>query len=276
MNKSDFHMKKILTTGTAGLLYITMLSVTAIQAQDSPKPAGQKDGINLFIRFADPLDLHDPTIICELENTTDTPVPFRLQGSKEGYGFGLHLIGEDGKEIEKTAKWLDFFETGDSIHTRYGALRPGILFGPIEMKLEEAYGPNWVLGARLDIEWNSREPRREPGPFGGRFGIGSGVRGSLDLTPLTGKKLLPVIEPQTPDPVEDSENITSTPDDGSPPSPPFEDGTVLKKQDNHPPSAQVTERNAFYGISWLWIISAVMTLMAGSFLLGRKFSSHKQ
>lgn len=175
--------------------------------QGSTTPAGHKDGINLYIRFSNPLNPKNPIIICELENTLDTPVSFQLQGAAEGLGLELHLIDESGKEIEKTNEWKRLYETGDSMHTRYGVISPNRNRGPVEIELEKAYGRKWTNGARLDIEWNSKELRTGPGPGGGQFGIGSGLMGSLDITPLTGKKFTPRSESQKPEsmknPLED-------------------------------------------------------------------------
>lgn len=254
MNKTPFH-------GFLELFSVILLSIVtghAIQAQDSPEPAGQKDGINFFIRFAEPLDHENPKILCTLENTTDRPVPFQLQGAAEGSGFDLHLIDKDGNEIEKTAEWIRLYETGDSMHIRYGALRPGIPYGPIEIELKKAYGPKWVSGTRLDIEWNSREPRRGPGPFGGQFGVGSGVSGSLDLTPLTGKNPLPQSEHQ--------ESETA----GNPPGGnPIPDNNPIGRQG----SAHTENGIASNGILWVWLIGATIILLGGAFWLKKKSSS---
>jgi hypothetical protein len=273
LTQKPLPMKKTSTSRIAGLLYVMALSISALQAQDRPKPVAQKDGINLYIRFAEPLNRKNPVVVCELENTTDKPVPFQLQGAAEGCGLCLHLIGEDGTEIRKTDEWLRLYETGDSLHTRYGALRPGILYGPNEMKLQDAYGPKWASGVRLDIEWNSREPRKGPGPFGGQFGTGSGISGSLDLFPLTGKKLLPKPEPQEPNPAGKTAGDKSTSGDNSPPPPPTTNAAVQEKRPEQPPSAQVANGFVPGGISWAWIIGAMVFLLIGAFWLGMKSAS---
>ena len=199
-----FHFLKLLFVHSAGIFLLTNISCIA---SNNDHLAGQKDGINLYIRFAEPLSLENPKLICEFENTTETPVSFQYQGAAEGPGLNLHLFDKDGKEIEKTPEWIHLYETGDSMHTRYGVIPPGKIVGHYEIDLQTAYGKNWKSGTRLTVLWNERERRTGNGPYGGQFGIGSGLRAVLDITPITGGDTtpkLPIASQGLPDNPNDS------------------------------------------------------------------------
>lgn len=143
------------------------------------KPIGQKEGIKLHAKFVVPFDAQNPKIICELENTTVTPVAYQLRGAEEGPAFEIHLYDLDGDEVPKSEIWTKGYESGDSMHVRFGVLPVGMKVVTQEIKLFEVYGDQLKQGVRLEILWNVNEHRTGPGPFGGVFGIGSGVNGSV-------------------------------------------------------------------------------------------------
>lgn len=163
-----------------------IFSFITIYADEINEPIGEKDGIKLYANFKEPYEKDDPRLICALENTTDTPVVFQFRGSSEAPAFEIHLYDSRGLEIEKNAVWRLKYETGDSMHVRYGSIPNGQKLTFLEINLLDAYGDKWSAGVRLEILWNVGDHRTGQGPMGGVFGIGSGVRGVINIPPPGG------------------------------------------------------------------------------------------
>lgn len=141
----------------------------------------EKDGLHLSLRFAEPLDFNNSELICEIVNTTDENVIFELRGSFDRPPLVLHLFDSDGREIEKTAEWMRVNENGFQAHTREGIISKGDRPYRFKIDLEKAFGNQWKEGNRLDVIWNADEVRSGRGPSNAVFGLGRGMKGSLNI-----------------------------------------------------------------------------------------------
>jgi hypothetical protein len=155
------------------------------QKSDAREMVGQKDGVKLYVSFTESFGADKPIIICEIENSTDTSVVYQLRGSAEGPAFEIHLYDINGVEVSKKGLWKEKYETGDSMHIRFGVITNGGGALEQEINLREVYGDGLNQGVRLEVLWNAGDIRTGPGPFGGVFGAGSGVNGVVDI-PWTG------------------------------------------------------------------------------------------
>lgn len=240
-----------------------------IHAQERPRSAGEKDGIKLYIRFAEPLDTEHPQILCEIENTRDRAVPFQVKGVAN---FPFHLVGEDGKEIEKTAEWKRLDAIGPGMHDNMGLLEAGKSF-TLKIDLEKAFGRNWTNGTRLEVMWDTGAGKKPDEKFHGEFdvpyNIGKGLIGSFDITPLTGKKFTPRQgsgkTEVTVKPLEDkpsSNNHKSQPDAAN-----SEGNTNEVSTNSTSPAHRLDSK--FKTSSKLWVLGVIMLLIVTGLPISR-------
>lgn len=163
------------------LVFLVFVLGMAGHAGEERYLVGQKDGIKLYLRFTEPFDLENPKIVCELKNTTDNPIVYQFRGTAEGPAFEIHLYDSDGEGITKREIWAKKYETGYSMHVRFGVVPNGGGSVAQEINLREVYGDGLNQGVRLEMLWNVGDTRTGPGPFGGVFGIGSGVKGVVSI-----------------------------------------------------------------------------------------------
>lgn len=151
-------------------------------AGELAEPVGEKDGLKLFLRLADAKDVDNPEIICEIDNTTDKNVPFDLRGSRDKPPVTLRFLDSDGREIVKTEEWERKWVNGFQRHFIFGMIPKGEDLYRLTIDLQEAYGDDWKRGERLEFVWNEDGNKTGPGPFGGDFGVGDGLKGFIDIS----------------------------------------------------------------------------------------------
>ncbi len=190
----------------------TLIAAISLCASAAICPAGEelkvllavKDGIALFVRAEKPFNPRKPVMLVDFENRTDTAVSFQLQGGDVPPMF-VHLYDAAGNEIKKEVKWIDWNESMETMHVRRD-LFPAGETTTLKVLLNEAFADRWLSGASLKIVWNPNSVgliRR--GPMDSLVGLGRGLEGTFEMSPLTG-----VVSKTAPGSATDSRQVPGT------------------------------------------------------------------
>ncbi len=115
-----------------------------------------KDGLLLRVHWGKDQNLEkSPVVVCEITNTTDTPIDHMV--TTKALGFDLRLLTTDGREIPQEDLWSRINEAQPRFDGPVrNSLRP-IPSGKTvrrEVDLAEAYGERWVDGRQLIVTWH--------------------------------------------------------------------------------------------------------------------------